>query len=59
MERPNPKPGQGTPARQPGNPNQGDVGSDPRRTREEDENGENDSQIPERDQRQDEVPRAG
>ena len=52
MENPNPD-------RLPGKDDQGDVGTDPRRTREPDQEGDDQRQSPRRDQRQDDTPKAG
>lgn len=57
MENPNPDRGEG--GRKPGKDDQGDVGTDPRRTREPDQEGDNQRQAPRRDERQDDTPKAG
>ena len=58
MENPNPDRG-GRTDRSPGKDDQGDVGTDPRRTREPDQEGDNQRQAPRRDERQDDTPKAG
>ena len=58
MENPNPS---RNPGREPGtgNDDDGDVGMDPRRSREQDENGRTKRQVPTPNQRPDQTPRTG
>jgi hypothetical protein len=60
MESPTPNPGQGGRTdRQPGKGDDGDVGTDPRRTREKENDRDDPGQMPRKDQRQDDTPKAG
>ena len=60
METPIRNPGQGgQPDRPPGNDEHGDVGTDPRRTREKEDDRDNQRPAPRKDQRQDDTPKAG
>lgn len=56
MENPNPN---RNPGREPGTGNDGDVGTDPRRTREPDQNDGTKRQNPNPNQRPDQTPRTG
>ena len=59
MESPIRNPGQGGRNDPPPGNDEGDVGTDPRRTREKEDDRENQRSAPGKDQRQDDTPKAG